>query len=185
MMRRSTTTIAITSSRWITPPSVYDVAIPSSQRTSRTTITVESMMVFPFSTTVENRDGCRCSVVNTSVVSPSDARRSLRIRAWASHGASRGRDRPRCAIEHSAGSASEATSWHVKECASRADGRNLVHDDDDDRRTVHCPGRADDDREQRAVTGGVRRSAAHPPPRMECCANRAAGYKLNEPPAVP
>jgi hypothetical protein len=104
----------------------------------------------------------------------------LRIRAWASHGANRGRDRRRCAIEHSAGSASEATSRHVKECASRADGRNLVHVDDDDRRTVHCPGRADDDREQRAVTGGLRRSAARPPSRMECCANRAAGYKLSE-----
>src|ERR1700733_7675543 len=47
MIRSSTTTTATTRRIWISPPIVYDVTIPSSHRTTRTTTSVDST-VTPF-----------------------------------------------------------------------------------------------------------------------------------------
>src|SRR4029453_926242 len=44
MMRISTTTIAITNRRWMKPPRVYELTIPSAQRISSTTNTVHSIV---------------------------------------------------------------------------------------------------------------------------------------------
>src|SRR5207248_5361255 len=68
IIRISATRIAITSRMWMNPPSVYDVSMPSSQRMTRTTTSVDSLVFRSFLTSGAYRADRerRCSGTHTT-----------------------------------------------------------------------------------------------------------------------